>query len=123
MPVSGLYGYGREKNVGYSRKQCAKNDSDLRNKKMEMQEITHMDTRLYTVRTGNHVRCHVTRGPRIVQAYRTLGFAFLATWPTRKTKQTMGEETDSYTADWMSRVADRIQRRAVVLVVLHMRTM
>jgi len=68
-------------------------------------------------------RCHVTRGPRIVQAYRTLGFKFLATWPTRKTKQTMGEETGSYNADWMSRVADRIQRRAVVLVVLHIRTM
>jgi hypothetical protein len=100
-----------------------KNYSDLRNKKLETQEITHMDTRLYTVRTGNHESCHVTRGPRTVQAYRTLGFKFLATWPTRKTKQAMGEETGSYNADWMRRVADRIQRRAVVLVVLHIRTM
>jgi len=81
-----------------------------------------MDTLFYTVRTANHERCHVTRGPRIAQAYRTLGFKFLATWPTRKTKQMMGEETDSYNADWMSRVADRIQRRAVVLVVLHIGT-
>lgn len=89
---------------------------------METQEITHMDTLLYTVRTGNHERCHVTRGPRIVQAYKTLGFKFLATWFTRKTKQMMGEETGSYNADWISRVADRIQRRAVVLMVLHIRT-
>ena len=51
MLVSGLDGYGREKNVEYTRKQCAKNDSDIRNKEMETQEITHMDTRLYTVRT------------------------------------------------------------------------
>jgi len=111
-----------KRNVEYTRKQCAKNDSDLPNKKTETQEIIHMDTLLYTVRTGNHERCHVTRGPRIVQGYRTLGFEFLATWPTRKTKQTAGEETGSYNADWMSRDADRIQRRAVVLVVLHIRT-
>jgi len=34
----------------------------------------------------------------------------------------MGEERGSYNADWMSRDADRIQRGAVVLVVLHIRT-
>ena len=39
-----------KRNVEYTRKQCAKNYSDLRNKKMETQEIIHMDT-LYTVRT------------------------------------------------------------------------
>jgi hypothetical protein len=89
---------------------------------METQEITHLDTLLYTVRTGDHARCHVTRGPRIVQAYRTLAFKFLAAWPTRKTKQMIGEVTGSDNADWMSRVADRIERRAVVLVVLHIRT-
>jgi hypothetical protein len=88
---------------------------------METQEITHMDTLLYTVRTGAHERCHVTRGPRLVQAYKTLGVKFLATWPTRKTKHDGGGK-GSYNADWMSRVADRIQRRAVVLVVLHIRT-
>jgi hypothetical protein len=60
-------------NVKYTRKQCAENYSDLRNKKTETQELTHMDTLLYTVRTGNHERCHVTRGSRIVQAYRNSG--------------------------------------------------
>lgn len=63
-----------KRNVEYTRKQCAKNYSDIRNKKTETQAITHTDTLLYTVRTGNHARCHVTRGPRIVQAYITLGF-------------------------------------------------
>jgi len=68
-----------KRNVEYTRKQCAKNYSDLRNKKMETQEIIHLDTLFYTVRRGNHECCHVTREPRIVQAYRTLGFKFLAT--------------------------------------------
>jgi hypothetical protein len=52
----------KKRNVKYTRKQCAKNYSDLRNKKMETKEITHMGTLLYTVRAGKHERCHVNKG-------------------------------------------------------------
>lgn len=44
-----------KRNVEYTRKQCAKNYSDLRNKKMETQEITHMVIWIHYILLGQTI--------------------------------------------------------------------